>query len=180
MKITETPLSGLLLVEVPVFGDDRGYFMESWNKKSFQNQGLDISFDQDNVSMSSKGVLRGLHFQAPPHAQGKLVRVLQGAVLDVAVDIRKDSETYGQHYSVALSADNKKALWIPPGFAHGFATLEDKTLFAYKCSGIYKPQSEGCLLWNDPALNINWRVENPQLSEKDKLGTPLNILNTPF
>ena len=180
MKILSTPIEDLVLIEMPAFGDHRGYFMESWNKKTFAKQGLDIDFVQDNVSFSSKGVLRGLHFQAPPKPQGKLVRVLRGSVLDVAVDIRKDSKTYGQHFSVELTEENKLAMWIPPGFAHGFATLEDNTLFSYKCSGPYAPETEGCLLWNDPALGIDWKLEDPKLSDKDKLGVLLKDLNSPF
>ena len=123
---------------------------------------------QDNQSLSQKGVLRGLHFQNPPFAQGKLVRVIQGSVLDVAVDIRANSPTYGQHISVLLSGENKTIFWIPPGFAHGFVTLEDNTIFTYKCTGVYNKESEGALMWNDPGLNINWGVESPLVSEKDQ------------
>ena len=167
MEIIKTPLEGLLVIKPKILEDDRGYFFESWSKQSFAKVGLDLDFVQDNQSLSSKGVLRGLHFQNPPYAQGKLVRVIKGAVLDVAVDIRKDSPTYGQHFSVELSEDNKTIVWIPPGFAHGFLTLKDNTIFTYKCTGVYNKGSEGSLLWNDKHLNINWEVNDPLVSEKD-------------
>jgi len=167
MEIIKTPLEGLLVIKPRVFGDDRGYFFESWSKQSFTEIGLDLDFVQDNQSLSAKGVLRGLHFQNPPYAQGKLVRVIKGAVLDIAVDIRKDSPTYGQHFSVELSEKNKTIVWIPPGFAHGFLTFEDNTIFTYKCTGVYNKESEGALLWNDEDLNINWKVNDPLVSEKD-------------
>ena len=159
--------SNSLLIQPKVFGDERGYFLESWSKKSYQKIGLDIDFVQDNQSLSQKGVLRGLHFQNPPFAQGKLVRVIKGAVVDIAVDIRKESVTYGRHFCVKLSEENKKIFWIPPGFAHGFVALEDDTIFSYKCTDIYNKDSEGSLLWNDPDLNIHWGVQNPLVSEKD-------------
>ena len=167
MEIIKTPLEGLLVIKPRIFGDDRGYFFESWSKESFSKVGLDLDFVQDNQSLSSKGVLRGLHFQNPPYAQGKLVRVIKGVVLDVAVDIRKDSPTYGQHFSVELSEENKIIVWIPPGFAHGFLTMEDNTIFTYKCTGVYNKNSEEALLWNDADLNINWKIKNPLVSEKD-------------
>ena len=167
MEIIKTPLEGLLVIKPRIFGDDRGCFFESWSKESFSKVGLDLDFVQDNQSLSSKGVLRGLHFQNPPYAQGKLVRVIKGVVLDVAVDIRKDSPTYGQHFSVELSEENKNIVWIPPGFAHGFLTMEDNTIFTYKCTGVYNKNSEEALLWNDADLNINWKIKNPLVSEKD-------------
>ena len=167
MEIIKTPLEGLLVIKPKIFGDDRGYFFESWSKQSFAKIGLTLDFVQDNQSLSGKGVLRGLHFQNPPYAQGKLVRVIKGAVLDVAVDIRKDSPTYGQHFSVELSEENKTLVWIPPGFAHGFATLKDNTIFTYKCTEVYNKESEGALLWNDKDLNINWKVNDPLVSEND-------------
>ena len=167
MEIIKTPLEGLLVIKPKIFGDDRGYFFESWSKQSFAKVGLDLDFVQDNQSLSSKRVLRGLHFQNPPYAQGKLVRVIKGAVLDVSVDIRKDSPTYGQYFSVELSEENKTFFWIPPGFAHGFVTLEDSTIFTYKCTEVYNKESEGALLWNDKDLNINWEVNDPLVSEKD-------------
>ena len=168
MKIIKTEIEGLLIIEPRVFEDERGYFFESWSKDAFENAGLDINFVQDNQSFSSKGVVRGLHFQNPPFAQGKLVRVLKGSVLDVAVDIRENSPTYGKYFSIHLSEENKTMFWIPPGFAHGFSTLEDNTIFSYKCSGVYNKESEGSLLWNDTDLNINWKIDNPIISEKDQ------------
>ena len=141
---------------------------------------MDIEFVQDNQSLSQKGVLRGLHFQAPPYAQAKLVRVISGAVLDVVVDIRKNSPTYGKHFDIELNAENKIMFFIPAGFAHGFATLADQTLFAYKCSNYYNKNSEGTILWNDPDLNINWNIENPLLSEKDLTGKSLRDFVSPF
>ena len=168
MKIIKTEIEGLLIIEPRVFEDKRGYFFESWSKDAFENAGLDINFVQDNQSFSSKGVVRGLHFQNPPFAQGKLVRVLKGSVLDVAVDIRKNSPTYGKYFSIHLSGENKTMFWIPPGFAHGFSTLEDNTIFSYKCSGVYNKESEGSLLWNDTDLNIDWKIKNPIISKKDQ------------
>jgi len=167
MEIIKTPLEGLLVIKPKICGDDRGYFFESWSKKSFTEVGLDLDFVQDNQSLSSKGVLRGLHFQNPPYAQGKLVRVIKGAVLDISVDIRKDSPTYGQYFSVELSEKNKTIVWIPPGFAHGFVALKDNTIFSYKCTGVYNKESEEALLWNDKDLNINWEINDPLVSEKD-------------
>ncbi len=137
-------------------------------------------FVQDNQSLSQKGTVRGLHFQADPHAQGKLVRVIQGAVIDVAVDIRKGSPTYGQHVAVELTGENCKMFWVPPGFAHGFSVLEDNTIFVYKCTNLYHKVSEGGLLWNDPTLNINWQVTEPVVSEKDALLPTLSNFESPF
>ena len=168
MKVTETPISNLLIVDTQVFEDDRGYFFESFNERKFSEiLGMDIKFVQDNESFSSAGVVRGLHFQNPPFAQGKLVRVIHGSALDVVVDIRKKSETYGMHYSVELSSTNKRMLWIPPGFAHGFLSKENDTIFSYKCTDFYNPESEASILWNDPDLNINWEVDDPIVSNKD-------------
>ena len=168
MKVTETPISNLLIVDTQVFEDDRGYFFESFNERKFSEiLGMDIKFVQDNESFSSEGVVRGLHFQNPPFAQGKLVRVIHGSALDVVVDIRKKSETYGKHYSVELSSTNKRMLWIPPGFAHGFLSKENDTIFSYKCTDFYNPESEASILWNDPDLNINWEVDDPIVSNKD-------------
>ena len=169
MDIIKTPIKGLLVIQPKIFEDDRGHFFESWNKKSYQNINLDLCFVQDNQSLSQKGVLRGLHFQNPPFAQGKLVRVIKGAVLDVAVDIRKNSSTYGKYYSIQLSESNKKIFWIPPGFAHGFVTLEDDTIFTYKCTEVYNKESEDALNWNDKDLNIDWGLKDPLVSEKDML-----------
>ena len=167
MEIIKTPIEGLLVIKPTIFGDDRGHFFESWSKESFFKNGLDLDFVQDNQSLSSKGVLRGLHFQNPPFAQGKLVRVIKGSVLDISVDIRKDSPTYGQHFSIELTEKNKTIFWIPPGFAHGFVTLEDDTIFTYKCTGFYNKESEGALLWSDTDLNIDWGSIDPLVSDKD-------------
>ena len=180
MKVHETPIPGLLEIEPQVFGDERGYFYESYNLEKFRDAGIGDSFVQDNQSKSSRGVLRGLHFQNPPYAQGKLVRVIQGSVIDVAVDIRKGSPTYGAHHKVLLTGDNKKMFWIPPGFAHGFATLEDDTIFAYKCTGGYNKESEGSVRWNDPELNIEWSLDDPSLSEKDREAPLFADLNSQF
>lgn len=143
-------------------------------------QGIDHNFVQDNESKSMKGVLRGLHFQRPPFAQGKLVRVMKGAVLDVAVDLRKSSPTFGQWASIELTEDNKFMYWVPPGFAHGFVTLEDNTVFFYKCTNVYNKESEGSLRWNDPTLNIDWGVAEPLLSEKDKIAPLFDSFKSPF
>lgn len=180
MEIIETKIKDLYIIKPKVFADARGYFFESYNKDAFTKQGIPVEFVQDNQSLSNKGVLRGLHFQAPPFAQGKLVRVIKGSVLDVAVDIRKNSPTYGQHVSVELTEENKTMFFIPPGFAHGFATLEDNTIFSYKCTQTYNKESEGTLLWNDSELAINWILENPLLSDKDKVGTMLKEFISPF
>ena len=180
MKIIKTEIEGLLIIEPRVFEDERGYFFESWSKDAFENAGLDINFVQDNQSFSSKGVVRGLHFQNPPFAQGKLVRVLKGSVLDIAVDIRENSPTYGKYFSIHLSEENKTMFWIPPGFAHGFSTLEDNTIFSYKCSGVYNKESEGSLMWNDTDLNIDWKIKNPIISEKDQNSELFSNLKTQF
>ncbi len=169
MEIIKTKIPGLLIIKPTVFEDERGYFFESYNNEKFQEAGIDVRFLQDNESKSQKGVLRGLHFQNPPHDQGKLVRVMQGAVVDVAVDIRAGSPTYGQWESIKLTGENKMMYWIPPGMAHGFVTLEDNTIFFYKCTNVYNKESEGSIRWNDPDLNIKWGIENPILSEKDQI-----------
>ncbi len=168
MTIRETGIEGLLHLIPKIFEDDRGYFLEAYNKQVFNDLGIKETFVQDNLSKSEKNVLRGLHFQNPPYAQGKLVSVICGAVLDVAVDIRKNSTTYGKYYAAELSEKNKHILWIPPGFAHGFVTLEDNTVFSYKCTGLYNKSAEDSILWNDQDLNINWGITNPKLSEKDR------------
>jgi len=180
MEIIKPPIEGLLLIKPYIFGDDRGYFFESWSKDIFVKNGLDFEFVQDNESLSGKGVLRGLHFQNPPFAQGKLVRVIKGRVLDVAVDIRKESQTYGQYFSVELSEENKTIFWVPPGFAHGFITLEDDTIFTYKCTGVYNAASEGSLLWNDTDLNIDWRINTPLVSDKDLLAESFETFESQF
>ena len=168
MNIVETRLPGVLIVEPKVFGDERGFFLESWNRARFADAGLDIDFVQDNHSRSNRGVLRGMHFQNPG-PQGKLVRVVSGAVYDVAVDLRRSSATFGQWFGVELSAANHRMLWVPEGFAHGFLTLEDGTDFLYKCTEYYAPEHEHAIRWDDPDLAIDWPLEGlePQISAKD-------------
>ena len=176
MKIRETGISGLVVIEPDVFGDSRGYFMESFSLKKFRElTGHDVEFVQDNESLSSYGVVRGLHFQRPPHAQSKLVRVVSGRVLDVAVDLRADSPTYGKHYAIELSGDNHLQMFMPKGFAHGFAVLSEEAVFQYKCDEYYAPESEGGVAWDDPELAIDWRIprEDVRLSEKDRLNLKL-------
>lgn len=176
MQVKTTPLSGVLLIEPRVFGDSRGFFYESFNERVFTEQtGVAAHFVQDNHSKSARGVLRGLHYQIR-HAQGKLVRVCRGAVLDVVLDIRRSSPTFGQSFSSILSEDNKLQMWIPPGFAHGFAVLEDDTEFLYKTTDYWMPEHERSILWNDPALAIDWQLQcAPILSEKDQRGTPFAV-----
>ena len=173
MKLIETTLADVVLIEPKVFGDERGFFMESWNGKAFEDAGLDLQFVQDNHSKSAAGVLRGLHYQKP-NPQGKLVRVAQGAVYDVIVDLRKASPTFGQHEGFLLDASNHRMLWVPKGFAHGFLTLEDDTHFLYKCTAQYEPTCEQSLLWNDPDLSIKWPLDGslPVISAKDQAGQP--------
>lgn len=182
MKITTTPISELIVIEPKVFGDDRGYFMESFNAEWFNKNVSETNFIQDNESKSSKGVLRGLHFQTPPFSQAKLVRVIQGEVLDVAVDLRKDSPTYGQHHSIILSEENKKHFFVPRGFAHGFVVLSETAIFSYKVDNIYSPEHDSGLMWNDPTLNIDWKIDKNliQLSEKDKAQGTINDFKSPF
>jgi len=175
MKVTATDLAGVKLIEPKVFGDDRGFFMESWNARAFAQAGIDATFVQDNHSRSRKGVLRGLHFQRAPHAQGKLVRVVVGAVFDVAVDIRRDSPSFGRWVGHELSATNHRQLWVPPGFAHGFVVLSDSADFLYKTTDYYAPQAEGAVRWDDPAIGIDWpRLDVPlSLAAKDRDAPPL-------
>lgn len=180
MEVIETGIKDLVVLRPKVFKDERGYFFESFNQKAFEAIGIKEQFTQDNQSLSSKSILRGLHFQTPPHAQGKLVRVIKGAVLDVAVDIRKNSPTYGQHYAVELTEENFLMMFIPAGFAHGFATLQDQTIFSYKCTDTYHPECEGGLMWNDPDLNIQWHIDQPILSEKDKKNQAFASFVSPF
>lgn len=173
MKLTPTSIPDLAIVEPKVFGDARGFFMESWNRKTFSALGLDLDFVQDNHSRSRKGVLRGLHYQLH-QPQGKLVRVTSGAVFDVAVDLRRASPTFGRWEGVELSAENHRMLWVPPGFAHGFLVLSDSADFLYKTTEYYAPEHERCVLWNDPEIGIQWPLEgDPALSAKDQVGTPL-------
>ncbi len=181
MTITKTSIEGLLILEPRVFHDDRGAFFESFNDQLFNEAvGEPIHFVQDNQSTSKKGVLRGLHFQVNPHAQGKLVRVAKGRVIDVAVDIRRDSPSYGQHHAVELSAENNLQFWIPEGFAHGFVALEEDTIFCYKCTDYYAPEREGSLFWNDEDLKINWGIEDPLVSDKDKTAANFGNFITSF
>ena len=183
MNIIKTEIEGPLIVEPRVFGDARGYFFECYSARDFAAAtGLNVTFVQDNESRSCYGVVRGLHFQLPPYAQAKLVRVVEGSVLDVAVDIRRGSATYGQHVAVELSADNKRQFFIPKGFAHGFAVLSDAAVFQYKCDEYYHPEAEGAIAWDDPALGIDWRipVDKVILSDKDRRHPMFNQFTTPF
>ena len=181
MKLLKTKIKDLYLIEPNVFGDERGYFFESFNQDTFSKLiGKEVNFVQDNQSMSGKDIVRGLHFQNPPFAQGKLVRVIKGEVIDVAVDIRKDSPTYGEHVSVRLSEENKLMLWIPEGFAHGFSSLKDDTIFSYKCTNYYNKESEGSIAWDDSDLDIKWEVNNPIISEKDQHGSDFSTFKTQF
>ena len=176
MNVTRMAIPEVLLIEPKVFGDARGFFYESFNQKSFNEAtGLDLPFVQDNHSRSAKGVLRGLHYQLPPHAQGKLVRVVRGAVFDVAVDIRKGSATFGQWVGMELSEENHRQFWVPPGFAHGFVVLSETADFLYKTTDYYAPSHERCIAWNDPTLNIQWPDIGmaPLLSAKDQQGVAL-------
>lgn len=172
MNVVETGLLGVLLVEPKVFGDARGYFLETYNKSRYHRAGITEEFVQDNLSFSGKGVLRGLHFQNP-NAQGKLVYVLQGEVFDVAVDIRMGSPQFGKWFGITLSAENKRQLYIPPGFAHAFQVTSETALFAYKCTALYDPNAERSIIWNDPDIGIRWPIQKPLLSGKDAAATTL-------
>jgi len=176
MNVIETKLKGVLIIEPDVFGDERGYFMETYNLERYEKQGIKARFVQDNLSYSRKGVLRGLHYQHP-HSQGKLVHVVKGEVFDVAVDIRIGSPTFGQWVGVVLSDLNKRQLYIPEGFAHGFLVMSDEALFAYKCTDFYHPEAEGGIIWNDPDLGIEWPEKNPVLSPKDAVYVPLRQID---
>jgi len=180
MQIEKTNIEGLLIIKPDVFEDPRGYFFESWNEPKFREAGIDVKFLQDNESKSGKNVLRGLHFQVPPFEQGKLVRVVKGAVLDVAVDLRKASPTFGKWASIVLSEKNKGMYWIPAGFAHGFLTLEEETIFSYKCTQVYNKECEQGIFWDDPDLKIEWGTNDPQVSEKDKLAGRFREFVSPF
>jgi dTDP-4-dehydrorhamnose 3,5-epimerase len=178
MNKIETGFDGLFILEPKIFNDERGYFYESFNKKTFDELGLFSNFIQDNQSLSHEKVLRGLHFQYPPHDQIKLVRVVTGSAIDFVVDLRKNSKTYGKQFSTLLSNINKHMLYIPEGFAHGFLSLENNTLINYKCSSLYDKESEGCLLWDDKTVNLKLPFYNDLIiSEKDKLGLPLNEIS---
>jgi dTDP-4-dehydrorhamnose 3,5-epimerase len=169
MNVIPGQLQGLLIIEPKVFGDARGFFMETWNLRKYQQAGIGAPFVQDNISVSRKGALRGLHFQNP-NPQGKLVSVLQGEVLDLVVDIRLRSATFGKWEAVRLSSENKRQFYIPPGFAHGFLVLSDTAMFHYKCTEFYSPKDEATIRWNDPDLGIQWQMDNPIISEKDAKG----------
>ena len=168
MQIVETNIKDLIVIETSVYHDTRGFFLETYNKAAYSKLGINFEFLQDNLSLSKKNVLRGMHLQNPPFDQGKLVRVIKGSVLDVVIDLRKASPTYGQHFKIELNDRNNKALWVPSGFAHGFAALEDNTLFSYKCTNVYNKDSEVSILWNDPELGIDWEINDPIISEKDQ------------
>lgn len=181
MRIVERALNGLLVIEPMVFTDSRGIFFESFNSKAFNDQiGIEVVFLQDNHSVSNANVIRGLHLQAPPHEQGKLVRVAKGSVYDIVVDVRINSTTYGQHFGVELNSKNNLMLWIPPGFAHGFSVLEEETIFLYKCTNVYNKSSEMTLLYNDKDLGIDWKVKTPIVSDKDLVGQRIIEFKSPF
>ena len=182
MKFINTKIPDVIIIEPSVFGDDRGYFLESFNLEKFQKNVSPIKFVQDNESKSSRGVLRGLHFQKPPFAQAKLVRCIKGKVIDIAVDIRKESPTYGDHVSVELSGENKRQLFVPRGFAHGFSVLSETAIFAYKVDNTYAPEYDDGIKYDDEKLNIKWglKEEDIQLSAKDKILKTFNDLNSPF
>ncbi len=179
MKVTPAAIPDVFILEPKVFGDERGFFFESFNRQAFREAtGLDVDFVQDNHSKSAKNVLRGLHYQLPPKAQGKLVRVVQGEVVDVAVDLRKGSKSFGKWVGETLSAENKKQMWIPPGFAHGFLTLSDTAEFLYKTTDYYAPEHERCIRWDDPAIGIAWPLDGvPSLSAKDAAANDLATIS---
>ncbi|MGD8781408.1 MAG: dTDP-4-dehydrorhamnose 3,5-epimerase [Ignavibacteria bacterium] len=180
MKVTKTPIEGLLVIEPQVFEDSRGFFFEFFNKKKYEKIGITKNFVQDNLSKSSHGTIRGLHYQVGDFAQGKLCSVLKGRVLDVAVDIRFGSPTFGMYYYLELSDKNRKQFWLPQGFAHGFSVLSDEVIFMYKCTAFYNKESERAIIYNDEQLNINWLVENPIVSDKDKAAKNFNQIEKDF
>lgn len=180
MEFIKTNFDGIIIIKPSIYKDNRGCFFESYNYDEFSKNGIETNFLQDNQSMSNKGVLRGLHFQNPPFQQKKLVRVIQGSVLDVAVDIRKKSKDYGKYFSYILNSQKNEMLLLPEGFAHGFLSLCDETIFQYKCSNIYNKDSECSLLWNDKDLDINWNFDNPIISEKDRLANTFADFNSQF
>jgi dTDP-4-dehydrorhamnose 3,5-epimerase len=180
MEVIKTNIDGLLIIKPDVFGDDRGYFFETYSKRKYAEYGIEEDFVQDNISKSLKGTIRGLHYQVGDKAQGKLCHVIKGKVLDVAVDIRFDSPTFGQYFSIELTGEDKTQLWIPPGFAHGFSVLSDEVLFVYKCTNYYSKPDDRAILYNDPQLNIDWKVENPIVSEKDLNAKHFNEIQTDF
>ena len=180
MEVIKTNIDGLLIIKPDVFGDDRGYFFETYSKRKYAEYGIEEDFVQDNISKSLKGTIRGLHYQVGDKAQGKLCHVIKGKVLDVAVDIRFDSPTFGQYFSIELTGEDKTQMWIPPGFAHGFSVLSDEVLFVYKCTNYYSKPDERAILYNDPQLNIDWKVENPIVSEKDLNAKLINEIQADF
>ena len=180
MELLSVPFEGLVLFKPDLFYDDRGYFFESYQQLKLEKLGIKHPFVQDNQSRSKKGVVRGLHFQKPPYAQAKLVRVVQGEILDVAVDLRKGSPNYGTYFAVHLSAENFLQFYIPVGFAHGFSALADDTIVQYKCSSFYHKEAEGTIIYNDPTLNIDWKVDAPIVTSKDMEGEQFNHFKTPF
>ncbi len=180
MKVSKTNIEGLLLIEPDLFSDGRGYFFESYKKEKYAEIGLDIIFVQDNISQSKKGTVRGLHYQVGDKAQGKLCQVISGKVLDVAVDIRFGSPTFGKHYAHVLNTEKKMQIWIPPGLAHGFSVLSDEAIFSYKCTNYYSKDHERAILYNDPELNIDWQVENPVVSAKDLKAKKINEIDKDF
>ncbi len=180
MEVIKTDIDGLLIVKPNVFKDARGYFFESFNESKYQTSGINFNFVQDNISKSKQGTVRGLHYQVGNNAQGKLCQVIYGRVLDVAVDIRFGSPTFGKYFSSELSEENHQQLWIPPGFAHGFSVLSDEAIFSYKCTKPYSKSYERAILFNDPQLNIDWKIQNPIVSEKDLTATPFNKINKDF
>ena len=180
METIELEIKGVFLIKPQIFGDQRGWFYETYNEERYKAAGITETFVQDNQSFSQKNVVRGLHFHKPPFTQAKLVSVIQGKVLDVAVDLRKGSPTYGKYVSALLTGENHHQLFVPKGFAHGFSVLEDDTIFAYKCSALYNKASEGSIIFNDPDIGVDWLVTNPITSDKDKLGATLKYFVTPF
>lgn len=176
MKFIKTYINDLIIIQLELIRDNRGAFCEYYNAEKFKKNGIYDTFPQSNMSVSHKGVLRGLHLQSAPHEQGKLVRAIKGSILDVAVDLRKDSLTFGKHFSIELTKENMKSLYIPAGFAHGFLSLEDDTMVSYHCTNLYQKDHEKTILWNDEELNINWGIDNPILSEKDRKGIKLEGL----
>ena len=182
MNLIKTKLDGLVVLNPSIFKDNRGYFMESYNQKNINKLLGNVNFVQDNESLSSRGVLRGLHFQKPPYAQAKLIRCLQGSVLDVVLDLRKYSKTYGIFETIVLSSENKEQLFVPKGFAHGFIVLSESAILSYKVDNYYKPESESGIIWNDPDLNIDWKVNKKEIivSEKDKSLPTFNNMINPF
>lgn len=180
MEVIKTSIDGLFVIKPKIFGDERGYFFESFNEDNYRKSGIDFWFVQDNISKSKKGTIRGLHYQVGEKAQGKLCKVIYGKVLDVAVDIRFGSPTFGKYFSSELSEENHAQLWIPPGFAHGFSVLSDEAIFSYKCTALYSKEHERAIIFNDQALDIDWKVKNPIVSEKDLKAPLFKVIQKDF